>query len=31
VSDRAMSQEGLCKVMVELTEQQEQALAKFKV
>lgn len=31
VSDRAMSQEGLCKVMVELTEQQEEALAKFKV
>lgn len=31
VSDHAMSQEGLCKVMVELTEQQEEALAKFKV
>jgi len=31
VSERAMNQERLCKVMVELTEQQERALDKFKV
>jgi len=31
VSERAMNQENLCKVMVELTEQQERALDKFKV
>ena len=31
VSERAMSQEGLCQVMVDLTEQQEHALDKFKV
>lgn len=31
VSERAMNQEGLCKVMVDLTEQQEKALDKFKV
>jgi methyl-accepting chemotaxis protein len=31
VSERAMNQESLCRVMVELTEQQERALDKFKV
>ena len=31
VSERAMNQEGLCKIMVDLTEQQEKALDKFKV